>query len=185
MVRAALAWNGRIGIAMMRPGWEQCYADPPIYCHGGLGSIVHVEPLNASGELSIRVQGLERFCIRRCLRRRPVIEAEVEYPGSENGLRQEELPLEELVQLAARLQRQQEGSVQLELGGLSFGKPGPFIDRLAVSIRLRPCQKQQILEAALVAQRFGKLCGLLRASLFDIELMKALKATPPGVMHAN
>ncbi len=183
MVRRALAWNARLGIVMMQPGWEAHYSDPPLFRWGGLGSIVQAERLNASGELSLRVKGLERFEIVRCVRRTPTIEAEVRYPEPDE-LRKE-LPLEALIELVARLQRRRKGSVQLELNGLSFAEPGPFIDRLARAITLRPNEKQALLGAAGLPQRFAKLQGFLRSSLFDIELVDALRMMPVHVMHAN
>ena len=61
MVSDALAEDRIIGMALLRPGWEEDYEGrPPIYPVGCAGLITHAERLE-DGRYNIVLQGLEKF----------------------------------------------------------------------------------------------------------------------------
>ena len=63
MVHDALGGDRMIGMALLKPGWEDDYeGSPGVYPVGCAGLITHVERL-AEGEYNIILRGLEKFRI--------------------------------------------------------------------------------------------------------------------------
>jgi len=64
MVADAVKSDRLIGMALLRPGWEQNYeGHPPVYPVGCSGVITHVDQLQ-DGRYNIVLRGVERFRIR-------------------------------------------------------------------------------------------------------------------------
>ena len=64
MITDALAGDRIIGMALLRPGYEEQYEDtPPIYATGCSGLITHVEHLE-DGKYNLVLRGLEKFSIQ-------------------------------------------------------------------------------------------------------------------------
>ena len=65
MTAAALETDRIIGMALLRPGWDEDYEGrPPVYTVGCAGLITHAERLS-DGRYNIVLQGLEKFRIER------------------------------------------------------------------------------------------------------------------------
>jgi Lon protease-like protein len=63
MVADCLAGDGRLVVAMLRPGWEKDYQGrPPVFPVAGLGEIIHVETL-ADGRYNLLLDGRMRVRI--------------------------------------------------------------------------------------------------------------------------
>ena len=78
MVADALEGDRIIGMALLRPGWEEQYEGrPPIYPVGCAGLITHAERL-PDGRYNIVLRGLEKFRVLREHDRRPYRLADVD-----------------------------------------------------------------------------------------------------------
>ncbi len=78
MVADALEGDRIIGMALLRPGWQEQYEGrPPIYPVGCAGLITHAERL-PDGRYNIVLRGLEKFRVLREHERRPYREADVQ-----------------------------------------------------------------------------------------------------------
>ncbi len=78
MVADALDGDRIIGMALLRPGWEEHYEGrPPIYPVGCAGLISHAERL-PDGRYNIVLRGLEKFRVLREHDRRPYRVADID-----------------------------------------------------------------------------------------------------------
>ena len=77
MVRDVLHGDRRIGMVVLRPGW-QAAAVPPVYATGCAGTIVQHEEL-PDGRYNIVLRGTRKFSVRTERLTRPYREAEVDW----------------------------------------------------------------------------------------------------------
>lgn len=159
MVADALEADRTIGMALMKPGWEDGGRDPAVFPVGGAGEIVESELLE-DGRYNILLHGRFRYRILEESRTEPYREARVEevasvpFPDAGAAERARASLLRLFDQLAA----------PLELSPLPEEDLSP--ERLAseVALRLRyaPPELQTLLELDSVAGRYDQVAGRLR-----------------------
>ncbi|HEV2063562.1 MAG TPA: LON peptidase substrate-binding domain-containing protein [Thermoanaerobaculia bacterium] len=156
MVTDALAGDRLIGMAMLKPGWENAAEPPPIYAVGGAGEIVESEDLE-DGRFNIVLEGRFRY--------RVLDEAA---PGPYRLARVEEIP-----PAAFRSRADRDGAVaaaaaafseiagELELPPLPAGilSPERLASEIALRLRYAPPELQAFLEMDSLAARYETLTG--------------------------
>jgi Lon protease-like protein len=187
MAEHVLAGTRRIGMVAVPPEHVAGMpGDPPVYPIGCEGVIAQAQRL-ADGRYDIVLVGSRRFRIRSEPPRtggRLYRVAEVEaladpYPSSERP-RVEELRRRITAAIRALAQRADPRRAELLLDG-PFGDldDATFVDSLSNALAFDPPEKQGLLEAASIPERFERLEGLLAFRL------AATRGTPadPRVLH--
>jgi len=163
MVADALESDRRIGMVLLKPGFEADYEGrPPIFSIGSSGVIVHSTKLD-NGRYNIVLNGLERVRVIEEDHERPYRRAAVEVLP--------DLPLDvEETSAVRELRRRLE-----HFAGLADERPHPpgsashqlrempdahFIHVLAHASDFEPLEKQAVLEAATLPQRAQALLSL-------------------------
>jgi Lon protease-like protein len=154
MVSDALDGDRTIGMALMKPGWEEGGRDPEVFAVGGAGEIVDAEHLD-DGRYNIVLRGLFRYRILQEGPTDPYREARVEEVAS--------VPFPD-PSSAARAQ----DSLQRLFGELSTVMELPplpaedlsaerFASEVALRLRYAPPELQGLLELDAVPARFEQL----------------------------
>jgi len=160
MVKACLAGDGWLGVAMLRPGWEKDYQGrPPVHAIAGAGEVIQAETL-ADGRYNILLDGRARI---RILEEEPpegrlyrVVRAErFEDHGPSSDDRNFQERLQELRMAHARLlmalgQSHPDVVGRLTVAGAS---PGAVIDRIVSAVVPDAEVRQRLLETADVSER--------------------------------
>ncbi len=174
MVADALRGDRILGMALLRPGWEQDYdGRPPVYPVGCAGLITNSERLG-DGRYNIILRGLQKFRIldeddRRSYRLARVDGiAETLDDAARSAIRSDRCRLEVLVTKGLRLAGA-EGQVPASM------PDEDLVNALAQYLDLEPIEKQALLERD----------GLLRRcqSLIELLEMKLMLARRPGQPH--
>ena len=156
MVADALAGDRLIGMAMLKPGWENAAEPPPIYAVGGAGEIVESEDLE-DGRFNIVLEGRFRYRI-----------LDEAAPGPYRLARVEEIP-----PAVFRSRTDRDGAVaaaaaafseiagELELPPLPAGilSPERLASEIALRLRYAPPELQAFLEMDSLAARYETLTG--------------------------
>ena len=177
LVADALASDRRIGMVLLRPGWEGDYdGRPPVYGIGCSGVIVHDTRLG-DGRYHIILRGLDRFRIvdedRARAYRRATIEPLPEPPA---GARDGDVLRALRPDLESRVGPLTEAPGGLERTHLASMPDADFVHTLAQYLDLDPIEKQALLEQPTLRLRAEALVELL-----DI---KKLEGMLPGVPSA-
>ena len=157
MVADALAGDGVIGMALLRPGWERdYYGRPPVYDRGCAGRIEEHEAL-PDGRSNIVLRGLTRFRIVEEHAGKPYRLASVSPLADSAG---ETGPVE-----AAR---------RALMAAIGRGADGPqvlvfkpevpdevFVNALSQSLALTSLERQSLLECDSVLERYRRLLSIL------------------------
>ena len=159
MVSDALTGDRTIGMALMKPGWEEGGRDPEIFAVGGAGEIVESEKLE-DGRYNVILQGLFRYRIVQEAGVDPYRLANVEpiasIPFPDAG---------EEAKAARRLRRLFE-AVQTELDLPSLPDETLAAERLfselALRLRYEPAELQALLETDALPARCDALAARLR-----------------------
>jgi Lon protease-like protein len=161
MVSDALAEDRIIGMALLRPGWEEDYEGrPPIYPVGCAGLITHAERLG-DGRFNIVLQGLEKFRVLDEDDSRPYRLARVD------GI--EEVPANVDDRDEMRLARRRlEALLVPQPSGRGMDAKVPpsmsdedLVNALAQYLDLEPVEKQALLERDTLLARCRSLIELL------------------------
>ena len=159
MVADALNGDRTIGMALMKPGWEERGRDPEVFAVGGAGEIVESEKLE-DGRFNIVLQGRFRYRIVREAGVDPYRQASVEpiasipFPDAEAETR------------AARTLRRLFEAVRAELDLAPLPDETLNSERLsselALRLRYEPAELQAFLETDGLAARCEALGARLR-----------------------
>jgi uncharacterized protein len=189
MVADAVKSDRLIGMALLRPGWEQNYeGHPPVYPVGCSGVITHVDRLQ-DGRYNIVLRGVERFRIReedhQLSYRRAVVDSLPDWqqgPDDKTIIRNQRARLESL--LATTIER---SIARAAAGHPPAERPGhdpkiptampdeDLVNALAQYLDLEPLERQALLESHNLCSRAESLVELLE--------MKLLMARTPGLSN--
>jgi Lon protease-like protein len=156
MVADALAGDRMIGMAMLKPGWEQAEEPPPIYTIGGAGEIIESEDLE-DGRYNILLEGRFRYRVLDEDRPAPYRLARVEeVPAAPFAVRAErDRALKAAVALFSEIARDLD-LPPLPTGALSAER---LSSEIALRLRYAPPELQAFLETNSLAARFDTLHG--------------------------
>jgi uncharacterized protein len=156
MVSDALESDRMIGMALLKPGWEQADEPPPIYPIGGAGEIVESEDLE-DGRYNILLEGRFRYRILDETRPGPYRLARVEeIPATPFAARGErDKALEAAVTLFTEIAKDLE-LPPLPTGALSAER---LASEIALRLRYGPPELQAFLERDSLSSRFETLFG--------------------------
>ncbi len=161
MVSDALAEDRIIGMALLRPGWEDDYEGrPPIYPVGCAGLITHAERLG-DGRFNIVLQGLEKFRVLDEDDSRPYRLARVD------GIEEVPANVDDRDEMRVARRRLEALLVPQPAGRGMDAKVPPsmadedLVNALAQYLDLEPVEKQALLERDTLLARCRSLIELL------------------------
>ena len=181
LVADALETDRRLGMVLLKPGWESDYdGRPPIHTIGCSGVIVHATQLE-DGRYNMVLRGLERFRVldedhTRVYRRATIVEL------TDGPLQETERAV--MTELRARLDAwvaRSDQAVQAMSGSQTILKAMPDADlvhTLAQQLDLAPIEKQAVLERDSLRSRAELLLDLL-----EMKRLEASMPTSPNVLH--
>lgn len=182
MVGDALAGDRRIGMVLLRPGWERDYEGrPPIHDIGCSGVVTHAASL-VDGRYNIVLQGLERFRVvaeehDRAYRRAAIVTLPERSPDDAERRAISDLRRTLAARIGMPLDASGEGDTA-QARQLEALPDADFVHTICQHLDLEPIEKQALLERDTLLQRAGGLLELLD--------MKRLAAnSPPGSERAH
>lgn len=170
MVRDVLAADERLGIVLLKPGWEQnYYGNPPVYPYGTLGTIEQSVALD-DGRYNILVHGDVRFRIVTIDSESPYRVARVVVEPEEPGSPTEAYAQREWL---AKLSRQylQYLPEQMEVSEISTAGLDSLTNALIMSLNLDLEDKQQLLEIRTLHERAEKVGAELRQRIENLQFL--------------
>jgi Lon protease-like protein len=180
LVADALEADRRIGMVLLRGGWESDYeGKPPIHAIGSSGVIVHAARLD-DGRYNIVLRGLERFRVVDEDHTRAYRRATIEPLPDRNDDSEQEALGELRVKLEARLRLSTETSGRENRASairVALMADEDFVHTLAQYLDLEPIEKQALLERDTLRLR--------AASLLELLEMKRLAAALPIVPNVS
>jgi hypothetical protein len=177
MAADAIAGERRIGMVAVRPDhFAEMAGDPPVFGIGCEGVIAHAEE-RPDGTYTILLRATRRFRIEE----EPARPADQLYRSARVVGLEDPLPAE--AHEHVKLIRNEVMDQLRELLRRAAGEPGPapslgrldalddtrLINALCQAIELGPLEKQQLLEAAGVPERFETLADLMRFRLAELD----------------
>lgn len=179
MTRDALAGEQRIGMVTVRPDSLAAIAgDPPIFQVGCLGRIAHAQE-RPDGTFHILLIGVSRFRIlseiprsdERLYRTARVALIEDVQPRTADEKQQLERDRNELLGLLGRFVHALARSIEdpaRTLASFERLEALPLVNAVAQSVPFRPVERQQMLEADSLLERFAIARDLLRFKLAEV-----------------
>lgn len=156
MVADALEGSRTIGMAMLKPGWENGEEPLPIHPLGGAGEIVESQEL-PDGRYNIVLEGKFRYRVLEEAEPDPYRSARVEeVPSARFGSARE---ASRVSRLAAGLFDRVSRSIELPPLPEEPLAPERLASELALRLRYTPEELQELLETDSVAARFDALVG--------------------------
>lgn len=170
MISDALASDERIGIILLRPGWETNYfGAPPIHSCGTLGAIERAVKLE-DGRYNLVVNGLVRFEIRESVAETPYrIAKVVASPERTHSPVDAYARREWLVDLSRRYLELLPG--QTEVPELESASLDSIANALVMSLNITVEEKQTLLELNDVLERAEQVGQLLEQRLQTMTLL--------------
>ncbi|HVE65552.1 MAG TPA: LON peptidase substrate-binding domain-containing protein [Thermoanaerobaculia bacterium] len=177
MVADALEGDGTIGMAMLRPGWEESAETPPIFPVGGAGRIVEAEQL-PDGRFDIVLGGDFRYRVLEESLPAPYRVATVKRLVSS--------PFSSATRAAAVCS--EAASLFLELSVAMELPPLPgaeldaerFASELALRLRYDPVELQSLLETDSLPDRFDVLVARMREWRERIRFLSSFRRGESG-----
>jgi len=187
MVADTLLGDGKIGMVLLRPGWEdQYFQSPPIVDVGCLGRIEQSVRLD-DGKYNIVLTGLSRFRVQREITGKPYRRAEVERLGELNDVSLEiaraklkESLFDRFEEYRDLLPPHHRERIDRDLKGTETLSQA--VDTMAYLFDMNTSQKQAFLEERDVGRRVGILLGVLD---FKIDLLRFSKIRSRGDFDAR
>ncbi|MGZ4810417.1 MAG: LON peptidase substrate-binding domain-containing protein [Thermoanaerobaculia bacterium] len=170
MITDALAGDSRIGIVLLRPGWEADYfGSPPIHQWGTLGTIEQAVPLE-DGRFNILIRGDARFRVVDEVSRVPYRTARVvaqpeETQGPTEAYAQREW-LAELSRQYLHYLPDQMAVPEIETVGLDA-----LANALIMSLNLDVEEKQRLLEINDLVRRAEKIGSELQTRIESLRFL--------------
>ncbi len=181
MISEALEGEGRIGMVLLKPGWEENYhASPAIVEVGCVGMIEHHIRF-PDGKYDLVLRGQNRFRIVREFGGKPYRRAAIETLKDSNDVLLGSGPSPAVTALLQQVRRYAEalpaGKKPKQIPGEeSFPRLGELVDNLAYALNLLAEQRQVLLEEQDVMRRTEILTALLQEKIAIVARSKNLKA---------
>lgn len=180
------AWQGerRLGIALLRPGWERDYeGTPPVYPVGGMGAIQEVHPAEG-GRLNLVLSGQQRYRIIDFKQWTPYRIARVQLLSDQFPPRPEVDRLSRsLIESFLRLAEGENMAPQAQAWeNLDFQT---LVNRICASLQVSPEHKQRLLEMDHLEQRAQSLLHLLEHLLSQQALLREFGGLRPRDPRRN
>ncbi|HEX8172919.1 MAG TPA: LON peptidase substrate-binding domain-containing protein [Thermoanaerobaculia bacterium] len=176
MVKDAIEGDQRIGIILLRPGWESAYFDaPPVFECGTLGTIEQAVPLD-DGRYNIVVRGDVRFRVVDEVERVPYRTARVvAEPERERDAAQASAQREWLAGLSRQyLQYLPDQTAVPEIETVSLDA---LANALIMSLNLDVEQKQKLLETADIIARAEEIGNELSNRIESLQFLAPYRRT--------
>jgi uncharacterized protein len=169
MVHDASAQGHCIGMALLKEGWEDQYAEaPPIYAIGCVGRIISSHKL-ADGRFNIVLQGLHRCTYEEQAVSTPYRQARI-IPHSQHGASaldaETRINLEHVTQEYLTWKKAHELCQVIASGKLT---DSILVHNLSAGLDLSPVEKQFLLESDHLIQQARRLIDLIRFKLADLR----------------
>lgn len=156
MVQDALLSHRMIGMALLRPGWEDDYEGrPPLFERGCAGRIVDSETL-ADGRINIVLKGLTRFRIVEEHAGQPYRLASV--AALPETLGEPSILKDVRRKVLAAIGRAADGPTTLVVSDLP---DEVFVNGLCQSLSLDPMERQSLLDCDTISERYLKLTAIV------------------------
>lgn len=180
MVDDSLERESRIGMALLKPGWERSYfGDPPVYEHGTVGEIERALKYD-DGRFDLVLKGVVRYRVIEHVEHEPYrlarVIADPEHAADPDSAAR---LCEVLRELSQRYLSYFNDSEVPELETASLAA---IVNALVMALNIEPHEKQQLLEDSDLAHR-GETAGeLIRERLNIIDFLAPFRReAPPGV----
>lgn len=177
MVEAALQSHKKIGMVLLKKGWEdKYYGNPEIFEVGCMGQIVDQERM-PDGRYNILLKGLSRFSVAQIVQPQPYRQARIALlPDQIVGVSEQETEKtkKKLIEAATAMPEYfVYNKMRLNRVPVDMAAPLPtVIDTLSYYLALDPYEKQPILEEVHVARR----AALLYEKMIDmLQIKKAFQ----------
>ena len=186
MTLDALESERKIGMVLLKPGWEDSYFDrPEIFSVGCLGAI-EKEIRHPDGKYDFTLVGLSRFRVLREVDGGPYRRAEIDLLEEQNDQEIGEGPNATRDSLLDRYREfismvPDNNSLKKELDRDPDHKLSRFVDRIAYRQDLSLKQKQTFLEEQDVLHRAEFLHSFLKTKIELVLISKSRNVTPDSV----
>jgi len=188
LVEAALSLDRLMGVALLKPGWEETYYDcPPVYRTLGMGKIIEHEKL-ANGNYNIWLSGVQRVHVIHEVQERPFRVAKVQILNDRHHPSQAQalvVARRQVADMARRLAAARpDMREQLSKGMDEHVYPGAMADSLASVVCADVYDKQCILSETDLTRRL-RLIGVqvlarLREAIAQGPMVQGPMAQGPG-----
>lgn len=156
MAQDALASHRRIGMVLLRPGWEGDYEGrPPVFERGCAGSIVASEML-ADGRVNIVLKGMTRFRIVEEHAGQPYRLASV--AALPEAIGDASILKDVRRKVLAAIGRAADGPTTLVVSDLP---DEVFVNGLCQSLSLDPIERQSLLDCDTISERYLRLTAIV------------------------
>ncbi len=170
MVQDAIEGSGRIGMILLKPGWElSYYGAPPVYEVGTVGTIEHSVAL-PDGRFNIVLNGVVRYRVLESIADEPyrtarVIAVPERQPESMEAYAQRQW----LTELSQRYLESLPG--RMEVPELQSVRLDALANALIMSLDLSPGEKQVLLELDEVTARCERVGEELQKRIEGLEFL--------------
>jgi Lon protease-like protein len=170
LVREALETDERMGIVLLKPGWEPAYfGAPPVFSHATLGTIEHAIPLD-DGRYNILLRGDVRVEILEEVSRVPYRTARVIARPEKSGPAEEALVHREWL---ADLAKQYIAYLpdQTEVPEIGSAALEPLTNALIMSLALDAEERQSLLEMDSLFERAERVGEQLETRIESLRFL--------------
>ena len=181
MVEDALKGENRIGVVLLKDGWEQdYYGNPSVYDIACVGDIQNSERLE-DGKFNILLYGMSRIRILNFIQKEPYRIAEVEYIRDSHFQKEgfnESLEVENFITLVRKYLLELGVQDADELLKLQFHSLESIINQVATILDFSSPEKQRLLELNLLEERFESLQRMLKERITSLKVARMVKYVP-------
>ncbi|MCG8608806.1 LON peptidase substrate-binding domain-containing protein [bacterium] len=180
MVADAISGPNRIGMALLKEGWDRDYfGNPAVHTIGCLGDIQHTEELD-DGKYNIMLYGVCRVQILRFVQNEPYRIAQVKYLKDikfNEGF-DEDVQAHSFIRMVREYLKAmgvKKHDEFLDFRNQSFES---IVNQVATVLDLSILEKQSLLEKDALQDRFDKLRKILQEKLVALNIVKNVKYVP-------
>jgi hypothetical protein len=181
MVEDALQGQNRIGVVLLKEGWEQDYfGNPSVYDIACAGDIQNSERLS-DGKFNILLYGMSRIKILDFIQKKPYRIAEVEYLRDLQFQKEsfnEGQEVENFIHLVRRYLIELGIKDADELLKLQSHSLESIVNQVASMLDFSSREKQTLLELNLLEERFENLQMMLKDRLTSLRVARMVKYIP-------